>query len=39
MQENAPKTFEGYFKIECINDGKVIDSFEDHNAIISYERR
>ena len=39
MQENAPKTFEGYFKIECIKDGKVIDSFEDHNAIMHSARR
>lgn len=39
MQENAPKTFEGYFKIECIKNGKVIDSFEDHNAIMHSARR
>ena len=39
MQENAPKTFEGYFKIECIKNGKVIDSFEDHNAIMRSARR
>lgn len=39
MQENAPKTFEGYFKIECIKDGKVIDSFEDHNTIMHSARR
>lgn len=39
MKDLAPKTFEGYFKIECIKDGIVTDTFEDHNTIMRSARR
>lgn len=33
MIDIANKPLEGYFKIEALKDGNVIDSFEDHNTI------
>lgn len=39
MQDKIKTGFEGYFKIECIKDGKVIDSFEEHNTIMRSARR
>lgn len=39
MQDNIKTGFEGYFKIECLKDGKVIDVFEDHNTIMRSARR
>lgn len=37
MTENFGN-IKGYFKIECIKNGKVIDSFEDHNLIMETAR-
>lgn len=39
MNDNIKTGFEGYFKVECIKDGKVIDVFEDHNTIMRSARR
>lgn len=40
MQDNAPKTFEGLFRIECLDkDDNIIDFFEDHNTIMHSARR
>ena len=33
MIDITEKPLEGYFKIEAIRDGEVVDSFEDHNTI------
>ena len=39
MDDIMKTGFEGYFKVECIKDGKVIDIFEDHNTIMRSARR
>lgn len=39
MNDNIKTGFEGYFKVECIKDGKVVDIFEDHNTIMMSARR
>lgn len=40
MKDLVPKTMEGYFKIECLdNNNNVIDVFEDHNTIMRSARR
>jgi len=39
MKDQIRTGFEGYFKVECIKDGKVVDVFEDHNTIMMSARR
>lgn len=39
MNDTIKTGFEGYFKVECIKDGQVIDVFEDHNTIMKSARR
>lgn len=39
MQDKASTGFEGYFKIECLKNGEVIDSYEDKNTIMYSARR
>lgn len=39
MNDTIKTGFEGYFKVECIKDGEVVDIFEDHNTIMRSARR